>query len=187
MKDVPYIENIIERGKLVGEKVKTEFGALSPEQLNWKPAPERWSVGQCLDHLIVADCLYFPSLKKITEGNYSMTSWQRWSPFSSLFGKILVNQLQEKAKSKVKTAKIFYPTTSQINAGIFDRFHKHLDTLLEYTYACKEVDLDKTYISSPVSKFITYSLRNAITILIQHEHRHINQALRVKGQKEFPH
>jgi hypothetical protein len=186
MKDVLFIENLIERGKVAGEKVKAEFGGLALEQLNWKPAPESWSIGQCLDHLIVTDCLYFPSLKTISEGNYSITRWQRWSPFSSLFGKILVNQLQEKAKSKVKTAKIFYPSSSEINEGIFDRFHKHLDTLIEYITACKEVDLDKINITSPVSTFITYNLRHAFMILIQHEHRHINQAVRVKGQKEFP-
>ena len=45
---------------------------------------------------------------------------------------------------------------------------------------------DKTHISSPVSKFVTYSLRNAITLLIQHEHRHINQAIKVKANKNFP-
>ncbi len=27
---------------------------LSNAQLNWKPAPEKWSIAQCLDHLTVA-------------------------------------------------------------------------------------------------------------------------------------
>ena len=31
---------------------------LSDEQLNWKPRPESWSVGQCLDHLAVINPFY---------------------------------------------------------------------------------------------------------------------------------
>jgi hypothetical protein len=180
MKDALFIEKMLGKGKEAGEKVKTEFSNLTLLHLNWKPAPDTWSIGQCLDHLIVSDCLYFPTLRKIAEGRFEMTIWERWSPFSTLFGRMLVQQLQEKVKKKVKAPKVFIPSASQIDLGILERFQKHLDTLLEYIAACKTINLDRTHITSPVSKFITYSLRNAITILIQHEHRHINQAMRVK-------
>src|SRR4029077_10637205 len=97
MTDRIFINQMVNRGKQASEKVKTNINGLSPEQLNWKPAPESWSVAQCLDHLIVADCLYFPAFEKIVNGNYSMTSWQKWSPLGGLFGKMLVSQLQEHA------------------------------------------------------------------------------------------
>ena len=186
MRDPLFIEKILLKGKEAGEKVKTEFSNLTLQQLNWKPAPESWSIGQCLDHLIVSDCLYFPTLKGIAAGKFEMSFWQKWNPFSILFGRMLVNQLQEKVKKPTKTPKIFIPSSGQIDAGVIERFHKHLDTLLEYIAACKTIDLDKTHITSPVSKFITYSLRNAITILIHHEHRHINQAIKVKQATVFP-
>ena len=177
---------MLQKGKEAGEKVQREFPGISLHQLNWKPHPDNWSVGQCLDHLIVADCLYFPAFKKIAEDKYKMTRWQRWSPLSGVFGKILVSQMQENVKRKVKTARVFFPSASDIDAGIFDRFHKHLDSLLEYIAAFKKVDLDKTYITSPVSNFITYSLRNAVTLLVHHEHRHINLGIKVKSREEFP-
>jgi uncharacterized damage-inducible protein DinB len=185
MKDEPFIQRMLQKGKEAGEKVKNEFENITQEQLNWKPAPESWSIGQCLDHLVVADCLYFPAFKKITENKYRMTAWQRWSPLSGLFGKMLVSQLKENVKRKVNTSRIFYPSASEIDLGIIDRFHKHLDSLLEYIERFKDVDLDKTFIASPASGFITYSLRNAVTLLVQHEHRHINQAIRVKNSEEF--
>jgi DinB superfamily len=186
MKDALFIQQMLQRGKEAGEKVRTEFTNLSLQQLNWKPAPESWSIGQCLDHLIVSDCLYFPDLKKIAEKKFEMTLWERWNPLNDLFGKMLVHQLQEDVKRKVNTPKIFIPSASLIDAGILERFQKHLNMLSEYISATGEVDIDKTYITSPVSKFVTYNLRNAITILIQHIHRHINQALRVKSKEDFP-
>jgi hypothetical protein len=186
MKDALFIERMLQKGKEAHEKVNAEFSGISLHQLNWKPDEDSWSIGQCLDHLIVADCLYFPALKRIAAGKFEMSFWEKWNPFSILFGRMLVNQLQEKVKKPTKAPKVFIPSSGQIDIGVIERFHKHLDTLMEYIAACKTIDLDKTHITSPVSKFITYSLRNAITILIQHEHRHINQAMRLKIKKDFP-
>lgn len=186
MKDTPYIQQLLKRGKEAEEKVRTEFSAMTLQQLNWKPAPDSWSIGQCLDHLIVADCAYFPAFKKISERNYKMTAWQKWNPFNYLFGKLMVSQLQEKVTRKLNAPKIFIPSSSNIDAGILERFHKHLDSLLEFIASFSDVDLDKTRITSPPAPFFTYSLRSAVTLLIQHEHRHINQAIRVKSKEEFP-
>lgn len=186
MKDPGFIVERLQKGRAAGEKVREEFSGLSLEQLNWKPSPESWSIGQCLDHLLVSNCSYFPQLRKIAEDKFSMTVWQRWSPFTGLFGKILVDQLQEKVRKKVKAPRIFVPSSSRIDSGIIERFQKHLDTLLEYISAFSNVDMDKLHITSPVSGFITYSLRNAITILVNHLHRHINQGCRVKVSKDFP-
>lgn len=186
MKGAGFIEQMVLKGKEAGEKVKNEFSSLSTEQLNWKPSPETWSIGQCLDHLLVSDMKYFPALQKIAEKTYKMTFWEKWSPFSVLFGRMLVQQLQEKVKTKLKAPKLFRPDESNIDLGIFERFQKHLDTLLEYINACRGLNIDKLRITSPVSKFITYSLRNAIKILIRHEYRHLNQAIKVKTDKDFP-
>ncbi|MEO7984034.1 MAG: DinB family protein [Bacteroidota bacterium] len=186
MKDGDFILDMLQKGTVAGEKVKTEFSHLSSEQLNWKPSRESWSIAQCLDHLVISDCSYFPIFKKITSHQFEMNFWENWSPFGGLFGKILATQVNENPRKKLKSPKIFIPEHSHIDAGILERFHKHLDSLLEYIAGCSYLDLDKTHITSPVSKFITYSLRNCITLLIQHEHRHINQAIKVKAAKEFP-
>ncbi len=47
-------------------QVRTEYGHLSAEQLNWTPAEGRWSIAQCLDHLITINRLYFPLLTALS-------------------------------------------------------------------------------------------------------------------------
>jgi len=32
-------------------------------QYSWRPAPGRWSMAQCLAHIVVGDDVYFPSLE----------------------------------------------------------------------------------------------------------------------------
>jgi uncharacterized damage-inducible protein DinB len=186
MKDALFIQEMILRGRQAGEKVRQEFSHLNSQQLNWKTDEDSWSIGQCLDHLIVADCAYFSTFKKIGEGKFKMSFWQNWSPFGKLFGKMMVVLLQEKVKKKMNAPKKILPAETNIQPEILERFHKHLDSFIEYISDCRITDLDKTHITSPISRFVTYSLRNAIKFLIQHEHRHINQALRVKNNKSFP-
>jgi len=186
MKDPLFIQKMISKAREAGEKVTAELSTLNSEQLNWKPGEESWSIGQCLDHLIISDCLYFPVFKKITEGKHEMSFWENWSPLSGLFGKMLVTQMDENPRKKLNAPSIFTPAESKIDMGVMERFHKHLDTLIEFTAGFSRVDIDKTHITSPVSKVVTYSLRKAISILMQHEHRHINQAIKVKAAKGFP-
>ena len=186
MKDPLFIQQILTKAKEAGEKVRTEFSALSTGQLNWKSSAESWSIAQCLDHLVVTDGLYSASLQRIAEGNYNMRSWERWSPFSGMFGKLLINRTGENPVIKMKAPKVLKPAESNIDDAIVARFHHHHEKMLGYITAATTVDLDKIKITSPVSKLITYSLRDAITVIVYHKHRHINQAIRVKEMPGFP-
>src|SRR5438094_8714628 len=49
------------------ESHKEFFAAIdgvSPEQWKWKPAPERWSVGETAEHIVLAEARLFGEVKK---------------------------------------------------------------------------------------------------------------------------
>ena len=186
MTDKNFIAGIIQKGKQANEKVQQEFPALSFDQLNWKPSAESWSIAQCLDHLIVSHNAYFPELEKITTGNYKMNFWQKHSPFTSVWRKIMKDQLREKVKRKMKAPRKIQPSASQTGDDIVERYFNNLDIFLKYISACQSLDIDKIIITSPLLRIVTYNLRDAFQFLIQHEHRHINQAIRVKMNHNFP-
>src|SRR4030095_2012311 len=186
MTDEVFIKTILQKGKEAKEKVSLEFSDISLEQMNWKFSPKSWSIAQCLDHLIIADGSYFSDLKKISEGTYKMSFWERLSPFTDLCGRIMKDRLQEQVKKKMTAPKKIQPTISGEKLDIIASYHKNLDTFLELISNCKNVDIDKIIITSPIIRIVTYSLRDALSFLVQHEHRHINQAIRVKANNGFP-
>ena len=186
MKDEAFIRSILDKGKEAKEKTRLEFSNISLEQLNWKPSAESWSIAQCLEHLIIADNSYFPDLKKVTEGTYKMSFWQKYSPFTGICGRLMKNRLQEQVKRKMIAPKKIRPASSEIKIDIIESYHKNLETFLGHISNCKNVDIDKTIITSPFIRIVTYSLRDALYFLIRHEHRHINQAIRVKANENFP-
>ena len=186
MKDPAFIQQMISRAKQASTILKESIPVLTVEQLNYKSSPDSWSIGQCLDHLVVSDSLYFPLFEKVSSAKHKMSRWERWNPLNGFFGKMLVSQVKEIPARKMNAPKIFKPSQSNIDPGIFDRFHTHLNTLANHIWKCSNLDIDKMNITSPVSSIITYSLRDAITLLVQHEHRHVNQALKLFSSKEFP-
>ena len=186
MTDEVFITAMLKKGREAKDKARLGLPGISPEQLNWKPSPEKWSIAQCLDHLIVSDSSYFPELEKITAGTYRMKFWEKYSPFTGIMGQIMKDRLQEQPKIKMKAPEKIQPSSSEIDTGIIERYHKNLDRFLEFISNCRTIDLDKTIITSPNASVVTYSLRDAMQFLIQHEHRHINQAIRVKADANFP-
>jgi hypothetical protein len=186
MVDETFVKERVQRGIEAGKKAESAFAGLSVEQLNWKPAPKSWSVAECLDHLIVANSTYFQQLERIAAGNFIMTTWEKWSPFSRLIGWSMKDSLQEKVKINMNTPPIFRPSSSQMDRNVLTKFEKNLNTFLDLMTRCAHVDLDKTVITSPSISIVTYTLRDTFQFLMEHEHRHINQAIRVKVNPLFP-
>ena len=186
MQDPTFVQQHITLAKQGMEKAGEHFGALSPDSLNWKPQQDTWSIGQCLEHLIISNSTYFPIFEKITKGQFKMSVWERLSPFSVLFGNLLANQMQETVKIKMKTPPIFEPASSGIDGHVCDRFLANTDTLISYLSSFITLDLDKTVITSPAISFMTYPMRQVIRILVPHLHRHVNQAIRLRSVSGFP-
>src|SRR5215469_11734551 len=44
------------------QRAKELIAGLTTEQLNWRPAPGAWSVGQCLEHLCITNEVYLPAI-----------------------------------------------------------------------------------------------------------------------------
>ena len=61
-----------------------KFQSLSSTQLNWKPSENEWSIGQCLDHLIVSNTTYFPTFEKVLHGKYRLGFLQKINQISVL-------------------------------------------------------------------------------------------------------
>jgi uncharacterized damage-inducible protein DinB len=162
------------------------FGRLPQDRLNWKPGPDRWSIAQCLDHLIVINRLYFPLLASMKSGSPTATFWERHSPFSGLLGRLLIRTLSPEYARKLKTNRKAQPSTSEIDDRIVDRFTRHQSELIEHVREIPQsVDRRSTIVTSPLLRWVTYSLDDCLTILVVHEKRHFQQAMRVMQTEGF--
>jgi uncharacterized damage-inducible protein DinB len=178
-------ETILEFDKVTGE-VKVLFGNLSFEQLNWKPAPEKWSIAQCLDHLIVSNQTYYPQLKEVISGNHRNSPYQSMKFVSRFFGSYLIKETGQVVSKPMKHPGAFTPSQSELTCSIVSDFAKHQHEFTSYVMQLEKADLENTVISSPALKIITYNLKDLLTILVGHEQRHLIQAKKVLNHPKFP-
>ena len=161
------------------EQFFNAFSEINAAQLNWKPNPGKWSIGQCIDHIIVTNATYFPVLQEIIENRYHEGFLHKMPILPGFFGKMLLSGVRPDGKRKMKTFPVFEPASSNFGLDLLDKFRKHQEQLKDYISKIPADKYEKLVITSPASKFIVYSLKNAIEIIIAHEQRHFEQAKNV--------
>ena len=171
------------------EKVSADaqkvFGNLSPEQINWKPSADGWSVGQCFDHLIKSNELFFGKLEQIAQGKHSNSFLEKFSPLSGFFGNLLISSLKKDSRKMKAPTKLIVPP-SEIDSKIIEIFAAHQAELIGKVKNTETADWKKTKVTSPFLRIATYSLFDGYQIIVEHEKRHFRQAERVLQTDGFP-
>jgi hypothetical protein len=180
------LPTVLAEASLVADETKRIFGRLSGEQVNWKPSEGEWSIGQCFDHLIISNRPYVGIFEEILAGQRRQRLWERMPLLPSLFGTLLINTLRADSGRRVKARPAFYPSSSLIPRAIIATFLEQQERLQRLMEASRRLVLDRITITSPVLRFVTYSLMDACRIIVVHEQNHFVQATRVMESPGFP-
>jgi hypothetical protein len=179
------LPSLITAANHVAAQARSTFGNLSPAQLNWKPSAERWSVGQCFDHLLTTNKGYLPVIEDVLKGR-KQSVWESMPLLPGLAGKLLIKYLDPASTRKIKAPERFQPAQSDITASVINDFIEQQATIVEKMKASEHLNLEKIVITSPAAAAITYSLMDAYRIIVVHEDRHFQQAKRVTEETAFP-
>jgi hypothetical protein len=179
------LPSLITAAESVANEAKDTFGRLAPAQLNWKPSAERWSVGQCFDHLLASNKGYLPIIDSVLTGQ-KRTFWQSVPVLPGVWGKLLIKSLDPVKGRKLKAPKNFRPAQSDISGSVIDDFVTLQATIVGKMKATEHLDLERIIINSPVTSVVTYSLMDAYRVIVVHEARHFQQAKRVTEESGFP-
>jgi hypothetical protein len=179
------LPSLIAAANLIASEAKSKFGHLTTSQLNWKPSPDRWSVGQCFDHLLNANKGYLPIIDSVLAGK-KRTLLERLPVFPGLAGKLVLKSVEPATSRKLKAPKRFEPTRSNISSRVIDDFVDQQRQIVEKMKGTEHLDPEKIVITSPAIAAIPYSLMDAYRIIVAHEHRHFQQAKRVTEERGFP-
>lgn len=162
------------------------FGSLSDNQLNWQPGSNRWSVGQCIDHLLVTGR---NSLSHINEAVSEARSKGLTSQGPFRYGMIekwFVRQMEAHARMRFKAPQAYIPSSDWLSAEIVPSFCVLQEEFLMCIEAANGIDLSRTKVKNPVSRWFRLSVGQELAFNAAHERRHLWQARRVKQERGFP-
>ena len=181
------LDRLVDEVRMIADDARASFGKLSAEELNWKPAADRWSVAQCFDHLITSNKGYLPIIESVRSGQRKTSFLERLPVLPGLAGKLLIKSLDPASTRKIKAPKKFEPAQSNISASVIDDFAAQQEKVIEGMKSTSHLDLEKIVITSPAVSVVTYSLMDAYRVIVVHEQRHLQQAKRVTDEHGFPH
>jgi hypothetical protein len=160
---------------------------LTDSQFNWRAAPGRWSIAECLDHLNVTAALYIPVISEgIKEGRARRLFGA--GPFRhGYFGNLFFVRLNEPpVKVKVKAPKNLRPQPDKPIEKVLPAFMEAQENYLACVREANGLHLSKIKIQSPASRFVKLSLGQSLAAMAAHERRHLWQARAVKNDPGFP-
>lgn len=169
------------------ETVDREFAQLSDEQLRWKPAPDRWSIIECLQHLNLAERFYIRNIQhKVDKLGLVQTNPTDQLLESDWVGKAMLYAVDPQVKIKIPAPGMTRPRpAADLNpADVMNQFVE-LQTLL-HSLLNKAVYLDwnRDKVMSLFGNWLKIRLGDAFRMLLAHTERHMKQALRVKAEME---
>ena len=169
----------------VARDAQATFGVLSARQLNWRPGENRWSAAQCFQHLLTGNRLVFAAAQNAMT-NPASGVLQRVPIMPGLMGRALIRSQAPGVTRKYTSPEKARPSSSDISGDVIRLFvAQHYDAA-EWVRTIDARDAVRTIMISPFVRFVAYSVLDGCRLVVAHDHRHFDQALRVISAVDFP-
>jgi hypothetical protein len=166
------------------ETAKELVTGLTPEQLNWQPGLNAWSVGQCLEHLCRMNEVYLPAISSSLIGKPS-SAVPDITP--GWFGRWFIRSYVEPSPDtkRAPAPKMIVPS-AQVESSVLDRFLRSNEDVRELVRHASNCDVNCIRFRNPFIPIIRFTVGTGLEVVSKHERRHLLQAGRVKGSLGFP-
>jgi len=157
-------------------RVRTLERTLSPDQWARRPAPERWSAIECVQHLnLTAEAM----LPRVRDGIAEARLRSRPAPARyrrDMVGWLLWRGLRQPGRFTSKTPASFVPHADRPLAEILATFTRLQADHVACVRDCEGLPVERIRIPSAFNERVRYNVYSALTILAVHQHRHLWQA-----------
>jgi len=156
------------------------FLKLQPQQLHWKPAPDKWSIAEIFEHVNITHAIY---LKYINTALTDAPIQARETFKSNLLGKWaydIIMPRQDGSVFKLRAPKFLHADTIQLDGQqVLSSFMKQLEDFDHILELARYVDLQKIKIPFSFTKILKLRLGDNLRFIVAHNERHLLQAQKV--------
>ncbi len=152
---------------------------LSNNQLSFKPAPDKWSVEDCVKHIAATET----GLWQLTEGTIKQPANTEKRADIKMSDEEVMKNIENRT-TKVKTFAPFEPQNTPFKTldDAINSFKENRGKLIEYVKHT-DVDLRNHVATLPIGSFDCYQM---ILFIGAHSNRHMQQINEVKADPAFP-
>ena len=172
-----------ERAEVIELLVKSEeemlraIDGLTDQQWTFKPAPERWSIGEVVEHIVLADALLFDTAVKALDGRMD-EAWNATLAKSDVLRKALPNRSR-----RVDAPAAIKPQQAMTRAALVSRFKEQRAKALAFA---RETDKPLKAHTAQNPFFGSLNAHQWLLYIPLHHVRHNQQIAEVKASSGYP-
>ena len=166
------------------EESRQEFLAaidgVSEGQWKWKPAPERWSVGETAEHIVLAEAMLFATVKQALAASPNPSWEEQTKGKTELLERVLAPRL-----GKAQAPEAIVPRSGLTLEQVRERFETQRAEIVKFA---RETDapLKEHTVQNPFPVFGTLNAYQWLIYAPLHTERHDKQIAEVKATAGYP-
>ena len=178
----PELDQYRQQFKDIEQQAKQLTAGLNEAEFNWRPAPQSWSIQECLAHLTMVGQWEVRALEKaVEEGRQKGLTGT--GPFHyGMIDRYIVHQSGPPVRNAMPATAHFVPLHGQPVTAVLPTFLHVQGQLLRLLDQAEGLDLRRVKVQTPISRFLRMSLGMMFAQIAAHERRHLVQAQRVYDQ-----
>jgi hypothetical protein len=162
---------------------RTLVTGLTAEQGVWRPAPEAWSVAECLDHLASSHRVYLRAMEMAAAPALARGRRRRRPALPGLIGGWFVRTLEPpvKPRFKMKAPIKAVPRASPALRDASEQFFATHNDARAFLRKYADIDLAGIRFANPFIRGVRFSVATGLHVIAAHERRHLWQAWNVRN------
>lgn len=160
--------------------LQNTVAGLSEDQFNFKPAEDRWSIKECIQHIVLTET----ALWGMTDASLKAAANPDKRSEIKATDEDLVKRMTDRS-NKVKTVEALYPekaTTIPTALSALSAFNEQRGKLIKYMKKTDD-DMRNHVVQTPLGWLDTYQM---VLFISAHSNRHTQQIAEVKADPKFP-
>ena len=180
------LEGYLEEIRYIRQDVIAIVANLGDSQFAWQPAPERWSIGECFEHLNLTAAAFIPAIDAAID-DARARNLRSDGPFVyPLFERLFVASNEPPPRRRFRAFKPYRPPARLSPDAVMTAFSAWQDRFVERIKKADGLDLRHARRRSPILPIMKWSLGTMFALVLAHERRHIWQARQVRNAQRFP-
>ena len=167
-----------------GRRAEAVAQPLTPKQLNWQPSAGAWSIGQCLEHLLLANQGYLPAISASLDGRQpGLAEEIRLGLITRWF---IANYVAPNSKGVRARAPGKIQPAGNSDPAIVASFLRSNRDVHELIRRAGEYDVNRIRFRNPFIGALRFTVGAGLEIIVNHQRRHLLQAEGVRQSAAFP-
>ncbi len=159
---------------------------LDVAQWSWRPARDRWSILEVVDHVNKTSAELIPALQRTMDSaRRSGTTGQPPFAYSGL-GRWFLGQVAPPAKRAVPAPKLYRPRLELDPARVTAELSHLTTAYIDLLRAAESLHLARIQMRSPAMWLLRLPVGVWLATVVAHDARHLAQVRAVRAQENFP-